>query len=457
VKTKLIKIALFGFVITLLTACHKEEIIEDNNIVSDTEEKESLPPDWRDETHSDMVPPNFDKVFDQTRINRIDLVFTASEFNAMQSNFSTLVSNNQTDLTPDYIRCDFFFNGLQWYDVGVRYKANSKSFASFSAGNGKLPFKLDFDEFEDTNEMINDQRFFGFKQLSLHPNFNDNSLVREKLALDLYREFGVPASSTAFYEVYVDKGDGNPVYFGLYTMVEDLVDTLLEKQFSSNTGNSYEALGAGSKFSSELFDLNDFIAKTNLETSLKEEIQEFYDILHSSSRATDPTLWRQYLEAVFDVDGFLKYLAVNNSIQNWDTYGNKRGNYYLYQDPADNLLKWIVRGGSEALKSVGEEPPVSLSMVEVPEDWPLIHYLMSIPEYEADYKVHLENFANTIFTASSMDQWYNTYQQAIAPSVAKESSNYTHIDGGISAFESEYVILKAHTYQRQNAIQNYLE
>lgn len=433
-----------GMLSILLTSCYKEEI-------------ESGLLDWRDETHTDIVEPNFEKVFDQTRVNRIDLVFTESNFSQMDANFSSLVASNDTETNPSYFSCNLFFNGIQWYDVGVRYRGNNKSFESYQAGNGKLPIKLDFDKFEDTNEEIANQRFFGFNELTLNPNFNDNSQIREKLSLDLFREFGVPAPRTSFYKVYVDKGDGSPVYFGLYTMVENLLETFLKNEFINNTGNFYEAQGAGSKFYSDQFELDDFVPKTNQETTLKEDVQELYEVLNASTRTTNLEQWKQDLEAVFDVDGFLKYLAVNNSIQNWDSYGTKRGNYYLYHDPSDDLLKWVVRNTNESFKSEGDEPPVSLSMLEVTIDWPLINYLIRIPEYEADYQSYLSSFSSTLFTATNMDNLLNALEQTVAPASKEELPNYTHINGGTPSFESEYTALKAHVYQRIAALESYLQ
>lgn len=443
-KSLIKKTVFLGILLTIASSCQKEEFV-------------TSALDWRENTHSNLVEPNYDKVFDQTRVNRIDIVLTEAEFSDMQSNFSSLVSSNDTQTNPDYFSCDFFFNGIQWYDVGVRYKGNSNAFDAFNAGNGKLPFKLDFDEFESVNKDIEDQRFYGFGQLSLHPNFNDNSQIREKLALDIYRAFDVPAPLTSFYEVYVDKGNGIAEYFGLYTLIEDFAPDLLERQFLSKTGNSYESQNAGSKLYSDQFELTDFIPKTNQDITLNEDIQELFDVLNSSLRITDLEQWKQSLEAVFDVDGFLKYLAVNNLIQNWDTYGNKRGNYYLYHDPADDLLKWVVRGANEAFKSEGKESPVSLSMLEVTTYWPLINYLIRIPDYDTSYKGYLSSFSNTVFTPAKMDNLYNKLQQYVAPSSANETSNYTHIQGGESALESEFVSLKAHTYQRLSEVESYLE
>ena len=94
-----------------------------------------------------------------------------------------------------------------------------------------------------------------------------------------------------------------------------------------------------------------FELKTNEDQADKSDIQQMYDVLQSPTRATHPTQWKKDLEAVFDVDGFLKYLAVNNTIQNWDTYGKMTHNYYLYHDPKDDRIKWIVWDHNEAFQN----------------------------------------------------------------------------------------------------------
>ena len=42
---------------------------------------------------------------------------------------------------------------------------------------------------------------------------------------------------TAFYEVYIDNGNGNgPEYYGVYTMCEVVFDTYLKSEFGSKSG-----------------------------------------------------------------------------------------------------------------------------------------------------------------------------------------------------------------------------
>ena len=145
----------------------------------------------------------------------------------------------ETDENPIFVPREIFYNGKQWYRVGLRFKGNSSLQSSWGSGILKLSFKLDFDEFEDDYPQIKNQRFYGFKKLSLKNNYKDQSMVREKVAGDVFRNAGLVASHTAFYIVYVDYGDG-PQYFGVYTLVEEVDDTLLDTQFSDDDGYLYK-------------------------------------------------------------------------------------------------------------------------------------------------------------------------------------------------------------------------
>jgi len=165
----------------------------------------------------------------------------------------------------------------------------------------------------------------------------------------VFRSFGVPAVRTAYYEIYIDKGSGAE-YYGVYTMCEVVFDTFLSSWFGTKSGNCYKPDGDGAKFQAGTFTLADFEKKTNELAADFTDIQALYDALHADTRTSDAAAWRAGLEAVFDVDGFLKYLAVNNTIQNWDTYGKMTHNYYLYNDPADGLIKWIVWDNNEAFQ-----------------------------------------------------------------------------------------------------------
>ena len=67
--------------------------------------------------------------------------------------------------------------------------------------SGKIPFRLDFDRYEDEYPEIRNQRFYGFSKLTFSSNFGDDSQIREAFATEVFRDRGVPAARAAFYRV----------------------------------------------------------------------------------------------------------------------------------------------------------------------------------------------------------------------------------------------------------------
>ncbi len=431
-------------------SCRKEIFIQD-------EQGKDRPEGWTKETHSNNVDPNYGVVFKENKVHKIHIVFTAEEWAAMQADLIDVQGGpggpggggNFSEQTPKYFAADFYYDNKKWFNVGIRYKGNS----SLRANNGKLPFRFKFDEFEDEYPEIYNQRFYGFKELSMSSAYKDESLMREKSASDIFRSYGVPAVRTAFYEIYIDMGTGSYQYFGLYTMCEVVFDSFLTNYFGSETGNCYKPDGDGAKFATTGFDLSEFEQKTN-EGSNRNDITAMHTALHASTRTSDPAAWKAGLEATFDVDGFLKYLAVNNTIQNWDTYGVMTHNYYLYHDPAMGKLRWIVWDNNEALSSNNRAIPFAMNTTGT--DWPLINYLINNSDYEATYKAYVKDFANSTFSSSRMSAIFNAQQTLLTTSASNEENGYTHLGNNtLSTFNTAVGGLNSHNTSRVAAANVY--
>jgi spore coat protein CotH len=170
-----------------------------------------------------------------------------------------------------------------------------------------------------------------------------------------------------------------------------------------------------------------------------------FNYLHDETRTTDPALWRANLESVFDVDGFLKYLAVNNTIQNWDTYGRMEHNYYLYHDPVDGLIKWIVWDNNEAFQVGKMGGSLSFGMTEIGTDWPLIKFTVDDTVYFDQYKAHVKSFIESSFAASRMDGIYSDKQTLLQSFADDERSGYSYVNGQFSSAISD---MKSHNVSR---------
>ncbi|MBO6525227.1 MAG: CotH kinase family protein [Balneolaceae bacterium] len=381
-------------------------------------------PDWTTETHSNDVDPIYDIVFEEGTIKRLDITISESNWSAMQADLDENLTGSVADIdfTPVWVPGTISFEGTDWYKVGIRYKGNSTLLNASRSGGDKYPFKLDFDEFEDEFPQIDNQRFYGFKQLNLSNNNSDGSFMREKVAADLFREFGVVAPRVAFYAVYLDRGNGSD-FIGLYTLIEEVDDSVPDSQFPDDDGNLYKPDGDAASFADGTYDEEEFDLKTNEDEANYSDVRAFYDVLHSDLRTSNETEWKNELESIFNVDNYLRYLAVNNVIQNWDTYGKMTHNYFLYND--EGRLTWIPWDNNEAFQDGKQGGALSLGMSEVGSDWPIIRYIMDVDEYESAYKVYISEFCEGAFETSKMTTLLSSYQSLIDEYASQESSSFS--------------------------------
>ena len=421
--------------------------------------------DWTAATHSNSGERNYDIVFPQDEVNRIDISIPDENWGKMLTDmagkYGPFGSNqgghlpNDSDEDPIYVPCSVVFNGIEWYKVGIRFRGNSSLKVSWLQGIWKIPLRLNFDRYEDDYPQINNQRFYGFKELALSSGYDDKSLMREKLAPEIFRDFDVPAPQTAFCRIYIDYGSGAK-YFGLYTIVEVVDDTVIEEQFESDEGNCYKPEGPSASFAAGGLDVTEFENKTN--GGDWSDIEALYAVLHSFQRTTNEEGWRDSLENIFNVDVFLRWLAVNITIQNWDTYGKMYHNYYLYNDPENNLLTWIPWDNNESLKTGKQGGALSVSCDEVGNNWPLIRFLLNNETYKATYKSYLFAVINDAFEPSKMINKYQYYHALISPYAIGpdgEQSGYTFLDSDTD-FTSALDELISHVSYRYNAVVDYL-
>jgi len=160
-----------------------------------------------------------------------------------------------------------------------------------------------------------------------------------------------------------------------------------------------------------------------------------------------------------NVEGFLKWLAVNTTVQNWDTYGKMTHNYYLYNNPSNNLLTWIPWDNNEALQFGKMGGAISISCNEVTNNWSLIRYLLDDEIYLAKYKVFLKQTVETSFAPAKMISKYQQYGNLIREYVVGingEKEKYTFLSSK-SDFDSELSYLTSHVSSRYDVVQNYID
>ncbi|WP_304232854.1 CotH kinase family protein [Jiulongibacter sediminis] len=471
------KIKLSTALLVLVIACKPQDLVDPET---------GRTSNWSEYSHSNTTEPDYAVVFPNDQVNTLIIDIGEDGWSDIRADMITLSGGefgaggntpggggfggvnpggggfggppneggaiNIFNRDPEYVAATITFNENIWNNVGFRLKGNSSLSRAWSEGNYKLPFRLNFDKYEDEYPEIDNQRFYGFEELSMSPGYSDQSLMRDKLAADIFRDAGIPAARAAFYKVYIDFGEGQK-YCGVYTMLEVIDDTMVDEQYGKTEGNIYKPESSLQSFSQSLFE-----KKNNVDKADYSDVQSFVTALNSSNRSTNTDTWRNEIESTFDVNHFLKYLAINNTIVNWDSYGGMAHNYYLYNH--GGLLKWIPWDHNEAFtSSAGRSSAVSLAMTEVSETWPLIRYLADDPEYFKQYKNHLQTFVNDVFTPtginSRIDDNYDLIQEFVTGS-EPEQTGYSYLNGSAD-FESAINSLKNHIQTRYDEVQNFLK
>jgi spore coat protein CotH len=218
-----------------------------------------------------------------------------------------------------YVEADVEVNGVVYPRVGLRYMGNREL--------DKKSMRIRFNRFRSSG------RFYGVKRINLRSNRRKNdsdpTLLREALALELFRRAGVPAPRYSFVWVTVN---GEP--WGVYTLVEQVDKKFLADRFGEDRGNlykiekggllEYEGSRAGDyPYFDDLYEL-----KTNEDAADHSGLIELLRVLAQTDDAKLPGA----LERVLDVDGTLRALAVNSWLANVDSYSGTGDNLYLYQD-----------------------------------------------------------------------------------------------------------------------------
>ena len=459
------KLKLIGiFILAAFSACRPDpaDVIAGNNN-----------PDWTEASHGN-ASPNYSTVFPQDQVNELEITIGADNWSAIRANMKSLFGYDFgaggmggppgafPTTEPDYVQSTVKFKGKTWQHVGFRLKGNSTLTSAWRSGIYKLPFRLNFDKFEDVQPSVKNQKFYGFKDLSFSPGVKDNSLIREKLGSDIFRMAGIPSAQSAFYKVYIDFGAGMK-YCGIYCGLELPDDKMIIQQLGEDAGNLYKPESKLATF-----------VQTEFEKKNNELAGDFGDVsglikaLQNTKRSSDAAAWRTGLEAVFNVDHFTKYLAINNSIVNWDTYGVMAHNYYLYNHSGKGLI-WIPWDNNESFSKSpgitgitggpsGPGNAISLTMNEVSTAWPLINYIANDAVYFAQYKAHMKAFKNGVFTETEMHAMIDKYYDLITPFVVGingEQPSYTHLSSA-SAFTAERSALKTHINNRIALINQFL-
>lgn len=233
-------------------------------------------------------------------------------------------------LDEPYFMASIKIDGTTLDTVGVRYKGRSSFYASLM---DKYAFKVDL------NEFVPGQDYDGMKKFNLTTNLYDVTFMREKLTFEAYRRMGVRAPRVAYTKVYV-----NGEYRGLCSLVEQIDKTFIKNNFDEDTVGYLHK--AGIMMFLKLPEQDTTVSFLSLNCPLKtrrteNNYQPIKDLIVNLTYTPD-SLFREAMDTVFDMNTFIKMMAMD-MVTNDNDHFIGGINYYLYSSPVDNrwfMLPW---------------------------------------------------------------------------------------------------------------------
>jgi hypothetical protein len=251
-------------------------------------------------------------LYDTGVLRTLFLQFESADWEKELSDFYNTDVDVPAQLTVD---------GRVYRDVGVRFRGMS-SFAFVPEGSKRsLNVSLDFAD--------NDQRLLGYRTLNLLNANSDPTFTRALLYSEIARAY-IPAAKANYVRVVI-----NGESWGVYINVEQFNSDFVRDRFKSARGARWKVPGSP-------------IGRGGM-TYLGEDINAYRRIYDIRSR-DDERSWRQLirmfkvlnetpadrleaeLAGLLNVDGALRFLAIENVLANTDGYWTRASDYNIYLD-----------------------------------------------------------------------------------------------------------------------------
>ena len=299
-------------------------------------------------------------------------------------------------------------------NVGFRLRGNTSRNAQ------KKSFKLSFNTFEPG------RKFYDVEKLNLNGEHNDPSIIRSKIAWDLYQENGMATTRAAHCAVYI-----NDVYYGLYISIEHIDDEFLKNHFEDDSGNLWKCLWPAdltyrgpnaSDYHPYQDETRPYELKTNKDLYDYSELARLITTIHEAPQLLFP----DSLEQVLVVPDVLKYAAMNVLMGNWDDYWFLKNNYYLYHDPSLDRFRFIPYDYDNSFSidwfnvDWTQVNPYSFMTIEEsqgnsPGSRPLMEKIMGNTQYRNLYTHILEYYRDNITDLSLWGANLDNLHSLIAP------------------------------------------
>ncbi|MFT5821436.1 MAG: hypothetical protein ACI8ZM_002689 [Crocinitomix sp.] len=344
------------------------------------------------------------EMFDESFLHEIRITFEQEEYwDSLEYYYEQLY---EFGAPKKYMLASIEIDGTTIDSVGVREKGNVSCWGS---GGVKEPFKIDF------NEFVSGTKYDGLKKLNLHNGWNDPTIMRDAVSYRFMRSAGIAAPRTSYAKVYL-----NNIYWGLYLVVEQVDDRFLKNWFENSNGNLFKCIDNTSLLwqgSNMLNYLDEFELKTN------EEIDNWDDFIHLVDKVNDLSEFEDSISTALQMNNYLRVLAADVLLYNWDSYYDNGRNFYIYYDSTAGAFQWIPWDYSLSFS------PSETNIVLHSDDWvglpkPLVINVMDNEVYREQYFNHLCVLNENYFTLENLETYIDETHDLIVDAIDEDTNKF---------------------------------
>ena len=311
-------------------------------------------------------------------------------------------------------------NGQHLNGIGARYKGN----ASFNLMRGSLKrnmkIKLDW-----ANK---DQNYNSVETLNLNAGGLDPSKLRDVFSYWLFREAGVPAPRTTFAEMTLTiPGRYEKEHLGLYTIVEQVNKSFLKDRFGSKKGLLMKPEGIASvEYHGDDWRFYAHLYRPDNQPSLAQSmrVMDFANVVNLSNAKQ----FRDSISSYLDIDGFLRFIAVNALIVNLDTLLAMPQNYYLHLSKDTNkfvFFPWdldISFAGWPLGGKPADQMKLSLVHPHSSDAHKLIDRLLAMESVKLRYDKIISQLVEGIFSKEQLIKKFEKLERTILDSRKRDTA-----------------------------------
>ena len=321
-----------------------------------------------------------------------------------------LVAFNNTDVeVPGTLTVD----GKAYKDVGIHHRGAS----SFSVGEGRkrsLNIAMDF--------VHEDQNVLGYRTLNLLNSHRDPTYVRTILYYHVARQY-IPAPKANLVRVVI-----NGESWGPYVNAQQFNKEFIKENFNTTKGARWKVPGSP-RGNGGLVYLGDDPAeyKRVYEIKTKDDAKSWKDFINLCRvlNQTETNKLEAALSSILNIDGVLRFLALENVLINSDGYWIRSSDYNIYQDekgkfhivPHDANETFAAPQGPGAGGGIELDPMAGFKE----SSKPLLNKLLAAPALKQRYLGYVRHIAENWLDWKNLAPIAEGYQSLIAEDIKSDT------------------------------------